>query len=84
MIGVVEIAVGGEVVVWDHRILAFLNMTNVKNRCDCIVQIHGRRGQHVAAMQAGYVSVSEKLGGIYLKWAAVTKFDCCPLYLPHE
>ena len=50
MIGVVEIAVGGEVVVWDHRILAFLNITNVKNRCDCIVQIYGRRGQHIAAM----------------------------------
>jgi xanthosine utilization system XapX-like protein len=82
MIGVVEVAVGGEIVVWDHRILAFLNIANVKNGCECIVQIYGRRGQHVATMQVRSVNVPEKFGGIYLKWAAVTKFDCCPLYLP--
>src|SRR5579872_2788896 len=37
MIGVVEIAVGGEVVMWNHTILAFLNIGHVKNSCDCIV-----------------------------------------------
>ena len=62
MIGVVEIAVGGEVVVWDHRILAFLNITNVKNRCDCIVQIYGGSGQHIAAMQAELVNAEEHRG----------------------
>ena len=60
MIGVDEVAVGGEVVVWDHRILAFLNITTVKNRCDCIVQIYGRRGQHIAAMQAELEKAGER------------------------
>ena len=63
MIGVVEVAVGGEIVVWDHRILAFLNIANVKNGCwycDCIVQIYGRRGQHIAAMQAELVKAGER------------------------